>query len=288
MEKHYAFAGVEVTVSIPDQWMYEDDRQLAPFRISQVTDPHIFRYEPVDSLPAPTGDMETQFQHARVYREADHYVRYIGTVTNGWEKAYIRAEYGKNEHLVKVRVNETMQCIGVKTVLNSLGVEHLVAESGGFVFHCSYIEHDGAAILFTAPSGTGKSTQAELWRKYRNAEIINGDRAAVRAKDGLLVAAGIPFSGSSSYCENRTLPIAAIVYLSQAPETTIRKLRGAEAFSKLWEGVSVNTWSKTDMEHVLNVVQKAAEEIPVYHLACTPDKIAVIALEEVLRKQGLV
>lgn len=288
MEKHYQFAGVEVTVSIPDQWMYEDDRQLTPFRVSQVNNPHTFRFEPVDSFPAPTGTLEAEVQHTRVYHEADNYVRYIGSVSNGWGKAYIRAEYGQKEHLVQVKVNEAVKYIGAKTVLNSFGVEHLVAGSGGFVFHCAYIEWNGTAVLFTAPSGTGKSTQAELWRKYRDAEIINGDRAAVCIKEGLLVAAGIPFSGSSSYCGNRTLPVAAIVYLSQAPETSIRKLRGAEAFSKLWEGVSVNTWNKTDMEHVLNVVQKAAEEIPVYHLACTPDKTAVIALEEALRKQGLV
>lgn len=288
MEKHYQFAGVEVTVDIPDQWMYEDDRQLAPFRISQVNNPHIFCFEPVDSLPAPTGNLEAQLQHTRVYREATKYVQYIGTVTNGWEKAYIRAEYGKKDHFIQVKVNERITHIGVKTVLNSLGVEHLVAGSGGFVFHCAYIAWNGAAVLFTAPSGTGKSTQAELWRKYQDAEIINGDRAVVRVKDGLLVADGIPFSGSSSYCGNCTLPVAAIIYLSQASETSIRKLRGAKAFSKLWEGISVNTWNKNDMEHVLNVVQKAAVEIPVYHLACTPDKTAVIALEEVLRKQGLV
>lgn len=144
------------------------------------------------------------------------------------------------------------------------------------------------AILFTAPSGTGKSTQAELWKKYRNAEIINGDRAAVCVKEGKLTAEGIPFSGSSSYCSNRSVPLSAIVYLSQASETTIQILRGAEAFFKLWEGISVNSWVKEDVEHVSNVVQKVAEEIPVYHLSCTPDETAVTVLEEEFRKRGLV
>lgn len=232
--------------------------------------------------------MEALLQHTRVYRENANYVRYIGSVTDGWEKAYVRAEYGQKTHYVQVRANENLQHIAVKTVLNSLGVEHLVTGNDGFVFHCAYIDWNGAAILFTAPSGTGKSTQAELWHTYRDAEIINGDRAAVRIKDGALVADGIPFSGSSSYCGNRTLPIAAIVYLSQATETTIRKLRGAEAFSRLWEGICVNTWNKTDMEHVSYVVQKAAVELPIYHLACTPDETAVTILEEALRKQGLV
>ena len=288
MEKHYCFAGTEVTVSIPKKWMYEDDRQLAPFRVSQVNDSHIFYFEVVETIPEPTGNLEILLPGVRVYREKNRYVRYIGTVENGWENAYIRAEYGDREHFVKVIVREPMTFIGVKTVLNSLGAEHLIAKAGGFIFHCSYIDCGGKAILFTAPSGTGKSTQAELWKKYREACIINGDRAAICEKDGQLFAEGIPFSGSSSYCVNRTLPLAAIVYLSQAPQTIIKKVRGLEAFSKVWEGVSVNTWVKEDVEKVTNVVQRIAMEIPVYHLACTPDESAVITLEEVLRKQGVV
>lgn len=288
MEKHYRFAGVEVTVNIPKNWMFEDDRQLAPFRVSNVKNSHTFCFEPVDSLPEPSGNMEVLLPGVRIYREGEKYVRYIGSVNDSWQKAYIRAEYGEKEHFVQVRVSDPMMHISVKTVLNSFAAEHLVAEKGGFVFHCSYIDYGGKAIFFTAPSGTGKSTQAELWKVYRGAEIINGDRAAVSMKDGMLLAEGIPFSGSSSYCANRTLPLATIVYLSQSPQTTIRKLRGMEAFSKVWEGISVNTWVKKDVELVADTAQKVAAEIPVYHLACTPDESAVIALEEALRKQGLV
>lgn len=288
MKKHYRFAGAEVTVDIPENWMYEDDRQLAPFRVSQVKNPHTFYFEAVDSLPEPSGIMEVLLPGVRVYRQRDAYVRYIGSVENGWEKAYIRAEYGEKEHCVQVKVRYPLTHIGVKTVLNALSAEHLVTEKHGFVFHCSYIAIHNRAILFTAPSGTGKSTQAELWKKLRGGEIINGDRAVVRLVDETLIAEGIPFAGSSEYCENRSLPIEAIVYLTQAPKTSIRKMRGFEAFSRIWEGVSVNTWSKEDVERVADVVQKAASETPAYHLACTPDESAVIALEEVLRKQEAV
>lgn len=282
MEKYYRFAGVEVAVDIPEKWMYDNDRQLAPFRVSTVKDPHVFCFEPVASIPAPSGNMEVLLPGVRVYREDGQYVRYIGTVDEGWEKAYIRAEYGEKESCVQVRMSEPITHIGVKTVLNAMGAEHLVAEAGGFVFHCAYIAWNGRAILFTAPSGTGKSTQAELWRNHRGAEIINGDRGAVCVSEGRVMAAGIPFSGSSSYCENRSLPIAAIVYLSQAPKTSIRKLRGMEAFFKIWEGVSVNAWAKEDVERVASAAQTVAEEIPVYHLACTPDESAVAALEAVM------
>lgn len=284
MEKYYRFAGAEVAVCIPDEWMYADDRQLAAFRVNHVDKPHIFFFKPVDSLAAPQGKLEALLPGMRVYREEDMYVRYVGTVDQSWENAYIRAEYGETESNVQVVVNDLITHIGVKTVLNAMGVEHLVAEADGFLFHCAYIDYEGNAILFTAPSGTGKSTQAELWAHYRGAKIINGDRAAVCGKDGI-VAEGIPFCGSSSYCDNRRLPLKAIVYLSQASQTGIRKLRGMEAFLKIWEGVSVNTWIRQDVERVSELVTRIATEIPIYHLSCTPDESAVIVLEDALRKQ---
>ena len=287
MEKFYRFAGLDVAVRIPDQWMYEEERQLEPFRVPEAADPNIFRFERVEALSPPEGKPEVSLPGMRIYRDGEKRIRYIGSVERSWTDAYIRTASENNEGCVQVKLDPKIQRIGVKTVLNAMGAEHLVTKAGGVLFHCAYIDIGGKAVLFTAPSGTGKSTQAELWREFRAAEIINGDRAAVRLADGVLLAEGIPYAGSSTYCKNRSLPLAAIVYLGQAPETTIRKLRGYEAFSKIWEGVSVNTWDKIDMERASYVVQKIAEQIPMFHLPCTPDESAVIALEEALRKQAI-
>ena len=287
MEKVYCYAGVELAVRIPDDRMYEDDRHLAPFRVEDVKDPHVFEFDLADALPEPEGTEIANTPGFRVYRQGDVRIRYIGTVSGGWENAYIRAEHREKNHSVQLKASQFPGRIGVKTVLNSMEGEHLVAQNHGFIFHCAYIDCGGKAILFTAPSETGKSTQAELWREYRGAGIINGDRAAVRLVDGQLLAEGIPFAGSSQYCKNRSLPIAAIVYLGQATKTSIRKVQGYEAFSKIWEGVSVNTWDKEDMELVSEVVQAVACQIPMFHLPCTPDESAVIALEEALRREEI-
>jgi hypothetical protein len=220
----------------------------------------------------------------RIYRDEEKEIRYLGFSSESWEKAHLRVENIGKQHRVCYAKSYFPNKIVSRTVLNCMGAEHLIARAGGFVFHCSYIERDGEAILFTAPSGTGKSTQADLWHEYRGAEIINGDRAAVRIVDGKVMAEGIPFAGSSAYCKNRSLPIRAIVYLGQAKETSIRKLRGYEAFSRIWEGVSVNTWDKVDMEMVSAAVQEVAQQVGVFHMPCRPDESAVIALEDALRK----
>ena len=280
MKRYYRFAGLEFQVEMPESCAYEDERTLAHFRADSVVDPHRFYFEQVEILEAPSGDCYMEQPNFSLYGQPSGHCRYIGG-----KVPYIRAEHSGKNHWVQVKRNAYTNQIATKIVLESMEIEHLIARNHGFIFHCSYIDHDGKAILFTAPSGTGKSTQADLWAKYRGTEIINGDRAAIRLAEGQLLAEGIPFAGSSQYCRNRSLPIEAIIYLGQAPVTTIRKLRGYEAFSKIWEGVSVNTWDRKDMELVSGVVQKVAEQIPIYHMPCTPDENAVIVLEETLRKQ---
>lgn len=284
MEKYYRFAGVEVMVRIPDERMYEHDRTLKAFAVDTVTDPHRFDFEITDTLSPPSGICIVRDGGCQVYEDDAWSVRYIGSVQNSWDQGYLRAAHRNKEHRIQLKASSFPGRIGVHTVLNALGAEHLIARADGFVFHCSYIEREGRAILFTAPSGTGKSTQADLWNSLRGAEILNGDRAAVRIADGEILAEGIPFAGSSQYCKNRSLPIDAIVYLGQAPVTTIRRLRGYAAFARIWEGVSVNTWDKRDLELVSEAVQQVAQRIPLFHLTCTPDESAVTALEQALRK----
>lgn len=284
MERYYRFAGLEFLISMPENMMYENAYRLAPFAVDTVTDPHIFSFSRVEELEPPRGRCLWTQADFRAYEEPGQIVRYLGMTTQSWEGAQIRAVHRGKNHDVQIKGSMYAGRVAVKTVLKTLTTEHLVTQNHGVIFHCSYIDHNGKAILFTAPSETGKSTQADLWNQHRGAEIINGDRAVIRIAEGKLLAEGIPFSGSSFHCKNKSLPLEAIVYLAQAPETTIRKVRGFEAFSRIWEGVSVNTWDKQDLELASDTVKRIAETVPVYHMPCTPDENAVIALEQELRK----
>lgn len=284
MKKFYRFAGVEIEVDIPSNRMYREERFLAPFRVQEAAQTHRFLFELTQTLPPPAGPELADFPGYRVYADGEGTVRYIGSVQNGWENGYIRAQHRGKEHHILLKADQFSGPIGVKTVLNAMEAEHLVVQAGGFVFHSSYIEYEGKAVLFTAPSETGKSTQADLWHALRGARIVNGDRSVIRVEKEMVCAAGLPFAGSSQYCENRTLPLAAVVYLQQAPQTTIRRLKGVEAFRRIWEGVSVNTWNKEDITRVTELVQQVIGQVPVFQLDCTPDESAVNALEQMLRQ----
>lgn len=282
MEKYYRFAGVELLIDLPDDKMYTDEMLLEPFRVDRVSEPHCFRFSVAEQLDAPVGECVHIHDRFRVYQDGTREIRYFGAVGDTWEKAYGCAVHQGKDHRVQLVERRFPDFVGASIVMNCLAAEHLVVQSGGIILHSSFVDVGGKAVLFTAPSGTGKSTQAALWEKLRGAAVINGDRTAIRFENNGPVACGIPYAGSSWICHNISLPLAAVVYLSQSESTTIQRLSGFAAFRAIWEGCSVNLWNNADIESVSAAVEQVAITVPVYHLACRPDESAVLALEGML------
>ena len=284
-EYYYSFAGVTIALQFQQKVLFSESRTLAPFRVAEKEDAQVFWVKEVDALPEPRGALLAEYSDMMVYGSKTETLRYVESSDGRWENAWCLMEQTQDGAMIHLRKKHGTDKIASKSVFNAVGVEHLVVNAGGVILHASYVNWDGRAILFTAPSGTGKSTQAALWHEQMGAEIINGDRAVFRMEDNTAVACGIPFAGSSGICKNKTLPLAAIVYLSQAPETTLKRLGGFSAFRRIWEGCSINTWEKTDVSRASAVIQSVLQSVPVYALACTPDETAVSILAEELRRQ---
>lgn len=172
--------------------------------------------------------------------------------------------------------------ISAKNAIEESGIFRVLAEHGGVVLHSSYVlTQAGEALLFSAPSGTGKSTQAELWRKFAGARVINGDRALIKAKNGV-TANGILFSGTSGISENVTAPLRAIVLLRQCEKNELRAASGKEAFMRLLPQCSYYPEEEENLRLVTGILAEVISAVPVYDFGCMPDESAVAALNEVL------
>lgn len=169
-------------------------------------------------------------------------------------------------------------------VVFSTGVHHHLLKSGAAILHASYIDAGGEAILFTAPSGTGKSTQAELWRQFGGAEVINGDRAIIRQREGIWHAFGTPCSGSSRICLNRTLPLRAIVVLEQYSENVIERMTYAAKLRALVAATEVYPWLPEEIDMAFGIAQQIVSQVPVIRLRCRPDQGAVECLKRYLEE----
>lgn len=170
-----------------------------------------------------------------------------------------------------------------ETVLASmLSLEKQLLRVGEMILHSAYICHDGQAILFSAPSQTGKSTQAGLWERYRKARTINGDLSLLtRGKDGWY-AAGFPTCGSSKTCYDERYPIRAIVMLYQDKENTVRRISGMQAFKLLMAQIKVNMWNADYQERVFSLIEQVIGEVPVLEMGCNISENAVDTLHEAL------
>ena len=157
--------------------------------------------------------------------------------------------------------------------------ERLLLPFGRIILHSSAVIHEGGAILFTAPSGTGKSTQASLWERFADAEIINGDKVIVSASGDAPVAYGGPIAGTSRIYKDVQAPIRAIVYLHQGSENQLTLLDRRHAFMALYSQAVKSSEDKAFNEALIPLIAKIVETVPVADFFCQPNASAVEYLQ---------
>lgn len=173
--------------------------------------------------------------------------------------------------------------ISAKNALEKSEIFRMLAERGGVVLHSSYVlTKQGEAVLFSAPSGAGKSTQALLWEKFAGAETINGDRTLVAEDGEKITANGIFFCGTSGICKNKTAPLKAVVLLRQSDRNELRIASGKEAFMRLLPQCSYYPEEAESLRLTTEILAKVISAVPIYDFGCVPDESAVSALSEVL------
>ena len=176
----------------------------------------------------------------------------------------------------------------MRSMWDGVFLNHLLAQRQRTVLHAAYVDIGGRALLFTAPSGTGKSTQAALWERLCGAGTVNGDRAVLAwTPDGTLTASGMPQAGTSGICLNRTLPVAAIVRVKQSGENRAGRLHGAEALAALCENAIYDRYRTNDEEVYLGTFLRLLDRVPVFRLECLPGDGAAAVMKEALAENGI-
>ena len=154
-----------------------------------------------------------------------------------------------------------------------------IIDKGGFFLHCSCLKYKDEAIIFTAPSGTGKSTHSALWRRHFGDDVvmINDDKPLVREKDGRFYIYGTPWNGKHSIGNNTSAPIRSIVFLSQAPENKAEPISPIDAMALLLQQTVLPS-DKAELSKLLDMLGRLVENIPMYRLGCTISDEAVTTI----------
>ena len=152
--------------------------------------------------------------------------------------------------------------------------ESLLIRHDAFLLHSSVVLMNGKSVLFSGPSGTGKSTQASLWQTHLGAKVLNGDRCVIRRTAEGFTGGGSLWSGTSGIHHPESAPIAGIFLVEKSSENSVERLTSG-AFFPLFSQTTVHSWDQSFMAKLTDLYAELLETVPVYRLRCRPDREAV-------------
>jgi len=160
--------------------------------------------------------------------------------------------------------------------------EHLL-EHSTILLHGSTLALDGKGYLFTARSGTGKSTHTRLWREVfgNRVQMVNDDKPFARLSGEEVTVWGSPWSGKHGLDTNMGVPLAGICLLERGPENTIRQA-GPEELKDLLKGFRPRTQPQAALYDEL--LAQLLQRVPLWQLTCNKAPEAAITAFEAMSK----
>ena len=167
-------------------------------------------------------------------------------------------------------------------LMDALDIPDLLLERNAAFVHASFIIIGGEAIIFAGDKQAGKSTQAALWSKHRNALTVNGDRVILKSENGKIIAYGSAFCGSSDIALNESAPLKAVIFPGKAKENSVESVSAPQAFRELLGKMTYDSGRSDCAERAAALAAETVGKIPVLRLLATPDVRSVETLEEAL------
>lgn len=147
---------------------------------------------------------------------------------------------------------------------------HRLIDFEGLLLHASGVVYENRAYLFSANSGTGKSTHTTQWQKLFGKDktfIINDDKPALRLENGRFTVYGTPFSGKSDKSVNVGVPLGGICFLERSPDNWIRRMDPAEVMGPLFSQ-TIRPAQIAQMDKLLKVVDRLLTVEKIYAMGC--------------------
>ena len=168
--------------------------------------------------------------------------------------------------------------------IHALLAEKLVAHDV-LLMHGSALCMDGAGIIFTAPSGTGKSTHARLWRETFGDRVwmVNDDKPLISLGEDCICIWGTPWDGKHRMSRNASAPLKAIVSLERSDWNHIAPMTKADAFPVLMKQCFTSRNPAT-MKRIMDFEKRLLDAVDFYKLGCNLEpEAAMVAYEGLAR-----
>ena len=258
MLKTYEIAGIKIAFA---------------YRFDRFFKNNIERYEVEDVIP--DHEIKVVYESPITLRENSLY-RVFSKNVYGIKSMMVYSEDYKHVKLLLMKAFsdlETAEYITVACILE-------IAELHGLLpLHSSAISYNEEQYS-SAPSGTGKSTHARLWKDYlRSGGLINDDKPLIKLEDGKIFIYGGPFSGHYVQNQNKKYPKSNC--LSDQDSTDEVKLLNEKEDQHMITNILRPT-SEAIWDKMLEVIEEVIKRIPMYHLDATMTLDAVISIKKAI------
>ena len=205
----------------------------------------------------------------------------VDSFTNILPYKWIKLMVAGNDGVLKL-VRKDTHCLDIDPFiypLFSLMFSRLLKRRRSFLIHSSVVDDGGRGYLFTAVSGTGKSTMAKIWES-QGASIVNDDMIALVCDDNSIVANNIPMPYYSATPSK--VALSAIFLISQSKQNFVRPLRGAQSVLRLSANTINQPYNKLQAIEHLQFVEQVSKCVPIYELGFKPDADIVLEIRKLM------
>lgn len=251
--------------------LYQEIQETVTFRSAQMAQPF---------LKNPTA-VQTDLAEIRIYRTQNGQWLYCGNAGNAIPCVIATPDYQKIEAYTAEPSDEVLGG-GVASFFIRTAYESRFCYEKIVSLHAACVELDGFAVAFTGPSGMGKSTRALAWENALGAQLISGDRPAVRIGKTGSTACGVPWDGKEQVFRDVEKPLRCILEVRRSSSNYLRKLSREQARKLIVQQSFVPMWDTDAAFMAMANASTLTRRTPVYRAFCGPDEDAARMIYDIL------
>lgn len=239
-----------------------------------------FRMKIADVLMDVSSQYEMLAEYCREYIVED-------SAEEVSERLVLTMEDIEKERAIAEKSGESVPSLGSQQNMPQYSLQYLetlaalrkiadfMPEKDCFLMHGAVVAWKDQGYLFTAPSGTGKSTHLALWKKYLGdqAEVINGDKPFLKVTEDEVWVYGTPWAGKEQWQVNKKVALKGICFLGRGEKNSIQKIDSFSVLPFLMRQVYFTDASQSAGK-TMELLDQMLKKVPLYRMKCDISKEA--------------
>lgn len=159
--------------------------------------------------------------------------------------------------------------------LGELFMLNLLSQGYGLMIHACGLRLGANGLLFSGPSGAGKTTTARLWFQLDGVQVLSDDRVILRQQDGQFWVHGTPWPGEGGLYSPQSAPLKGIFLLRHSRQNQARQIDPVTGVTRVLTNSHLPLWDPPGMKFTLDFLAQMLSVVPIYELGFLPETSAV-------------